>query len=126
MSPGADKGPSALFKNFDLDQLNQVVTNSYVLVHSLLADHTDCFRLEGNGFSPPLGYRTPPWPSLYWPFDAAPNVPQYLYYATGIPCRKTTTEGRHLEVHTILDIYDFWSGISGGRAMGMECLLSQN
>lgn len=40
-------------------------------------------RLEGNGFSPPLGYRTPNWPSLYWPFDAGPNVAQYLYYATG-------------------------------------------
>ena len=21
---------------------------------------------------------------MYWPFDAAPNVPQYLYYATGL------------------------------------------
>jgi len=42
------------------------------------------YRLEGNGFSPPLGYRTPEWPSLYWPFNAAPNVPQYLYYSTDI------------------------------------------
>lgn len=27
----------------------------------------------------PLSYTTPPFPSLYWPFDADPGVPQYLY-----------------------------------------------
>lgn len=27
----------------------------------------------------PLSYTTPPFPSLYWPFDAAPGVAKYLY-----------------------------------------------
>ncbi|KAK4934103.1 hypothetical protein LTR66_015725 [Elasticomyces elasticus] len=28
---------------------------------------------------PPLSYETPGFPSLYWPFNAAPSAPQYLY-----------------------------------------------
>lgn len=83
LSPRSDRSPSP--KKVDSDQHNQVTQTTNVFVHSLLADRTDCCRLEGNGFSPPLGYRTPSWPSLYWPFGAPPNVPQYLYYATGIP-----------------------------------------
>jgi len=43
----------------------------------------DLYRFVVAGYSPPLGYRTPPWPSLYWPFDPAPNTPQYLYYGVG-------------------------------------------
>lgn len=40
--------------------------------------------------------------------------------------RQARTNGRHLEVHTILDVCDFWRRISGGRIVGMECLFSQN
>ena len=33
---------------------------------------------------PPLGYTTPSFPALYWPFDAHPGQPQYLYSLTDI------------------------------------------
>lgn len=32
----------------------------------------------------PLSYTTPPFPSLYWPFNTDPAVPQYLYSLTDI------------------------------------------
>ena len=34
--------------------------------------------------SQPLSYSTPAFPSLYWPFDADPGTPQYLYSLTDI------------------------------------------
>lgn len=34
--------------------------------------------------SAPLGYATPPFPSLYWPYKAKPGVANYLYYAHDI------------------------------------------
>lgn len=32
----------------------------------------------------PLSYETPPFPSLYWPFDTGPATPKYLYSLTDI------------------------------------------
>ncbi|TAQ90912.1 hypothetical protein B7494_g761 [Chlorociboria aeruginascens] len=32
----------------------------------------------------PLGYATPPFPSLYWPYKAKPGVANYLYYTHDI------------------------------------------
>jgi len=32
----------------------------------------------------PLDYVTPPFPSLYWPFEAHPGVAKYLYFADDI------------------------------------------
>lgn len=67
--------------------LNRQVSTSHRVTcprRNLLCTALWFVRLEGNGFSPPLGYRAPQWPSLYWPFDAGPNDPQYLYYPTGI------------------------------------------
>ncbi|KAI1007760.1 hypothetical protein K3495_g469 [Podosphaera aphanis] len=32
----------------------------------------------------PLDYTTPPWPSLYWPFDEKSRIPYYLYYTHDI------------------------------------------
>lgn len=32
----------------------------------------------------PLSYTTPPFPSLYWPFNVSPGVPKYLYSLTDI------------------------------------------
>jgi len=34
--------------------------------------------------SAPLGYATPPFPSLYWPYNAKPGVANYLYYTHDI------------------------------------------
>jgi hypothetical protein len=78
-----------------------------------------------SGYSPPLGYRTPPWPSLYWPFDASSNTPQYLYYGIGksqFSSKPPQSDGRYLEVYIILDICHFWRCIFGRWTMGLERL----
>jgi hypothetical protein len=44
-----------------------------------LIDHSA--RLENPA---PLGYKTPPFPSLYWPYNARPGEANYLYFTYDI------------------------------------------
>ena len=37
----------------------------------------------------------------------------------------SVTDLRYMEIHTILDVHDFWRCVPGGWVMGMECLLFQ-